>query len=434
MVMNHPSSLKRELGLLEVTLSGVGIILGAGIYVLIGEAAALAGNAVWLSFLLAALVAVFTGLSYAELSSLFPSAGAEYDYTARAFRPRLAFVIGIMVILSGVIGASTVALGFAGYFSAFTQLPDLPVAAILLLLLAFLTAWGIRESTAVAILFTLVEVGGLAGIIAIGMPRLGSVNYLQMPTGLTGIFSGAALIFFAYQGFEEMVKLSEETREPEKTIPRGLILALIITIILYLLVAVAAVSAVGYERLAASPAPFTEIAKDALGANGTALFTVIALFATANTVLLMLIASSRITYGMAKRGSLPFGLGQVHPVRRTPVRAIIGITVLALIFLALGDIRVVAQITNFTLYVTFFVINAAVIALRFRSPELLRPFRIPLNIGIVPVFPILGMLVCIFFLFQLTPFTIMIGALLLIITGAASYFTINPPENGSKVS
>ncbi|MDD1679424.1 MAG: amino acid permease, partial [Methanomicrobiales archaeon] len=248
--MNAPVQLRRELGLMEVTLSGVGIILGAGIYVLIGEAAALAGNAVWLSFVFAALIAVFTGLSYAELSSMFPTAGAEYDYTARAFHHRLAFIIGIMVILSGVIGASTVALGFAGYFSAFTHLPILPVAVGILLLLAVLTARGIRESTTVAILFTLVEAGGLLGIIAIGLPHLGSVDYLEMPSGLPGVFAGAALIFFAYQGFEEMVKFSEETREPEKTIPRGLILALIITIVLYLLVAVAAVSAVGYQHLA----------------------------------------------------------------------------------------------------------------------------------------------------------------------------------------
>jgi APA family basic amino acid/polyamine antiporter len=414
-------SLKRELGLLEVTLSGVGIILGAGIYVLIGEAAALAGNALWLSFVFAALIAVFTGLSYAELSSLFPIAGAEYDYTARAFHYRIAFIIGIMVILSGVIGSSTVALGFAGYFSAFTHLPHLTVAAALLLLLAFLTAWGIRESTTVAILFTLVEAGGLVGIIAIGIPHLGSVNYLEMPSGISGIFAGAALIFFAYQGFEEMVKLSEETRKPERTIPRGLMLALVITIILYLLVAIAAVSAVGYERLAASPAPFTEIARDALGSGGTTLFTVIALFATANTVLLMLIASSRITYGMAKSGSLPLRLSQVHRTRKTPVLAIVTITAVSIAFLGLGDIRVVAQITNFTLYVTFLVINAAVIVLRFRSPDLSRPFRVPLALAGIPLFPVLGGLVCVFFLFQLDMFTLSIGAVLLIIAALGSF-------------
>jgi APA family basic amino acid/polyamine antiporter len=412
--------LKRELGLLEVTLSGVGIILGAGIYVLIGEAARLAGNALWISFVFAALIAVFTGLSYAELSSLFPSAGAEYDYVARAFHRRIAFIIGIMVILSGVVGASTVSLGFAGYLSVFTHLPVSAEAAGLLLLLAFLSAVGIRESTTVAILLTLVEAGGLVGIIAIGLPHLGSVDLLEMPSGLPGIFAGAALIFFAYQGFEEMVKLSEETREPQKTIPRGLMLALVITIVLYLLVAVAAVSAVGSQRLAASPAPFAEIARDTLGTGGSTLFTIIALFATANTVLLMLIASSRITYGMAKSGSLPLHLSHVHRTRRTPIAAIIVITAISLAFLLLGDIHVVAQITNFTLYITFLVINAAVIGLRFRSPDLVRPFRVPLAIRGVPLFPVLGAGVCVFFLFQLDLFTLAVGTVLLFVTAGGS--------------
>jgi amino acid transporter len=305
--MNSPVPLKRELGLLEVTLSGTGIILGAGIYVLIGQAAGLAGNAVWLSFAFAALIAVFTGLSYAELASMFPTAGAEYDYVANAFHQRLAFVIGIMVILSGVVGAATVSLGFAGYFTSFTGFPLIPVAVALLLGLGFLTAWGIRESTRVAIVFTLMEVGGLVGIIAIGLPHFGSVNYLEMPSGLSGVFAGAALIFFAFQGFEEMVKLSEETRDPEKNIPRGLIFALIITIVLYLLVAVAAVGAVGFMSLASSPAPFAEIASTYLGTGGSTLFTIIALFATANTVLLMLILPLGSFTGWQRAGLFPGG-------------------------------------------------------------------------------------------------------------------------------
>lgn len=422
--MEQPTPLKRELNLLEVTLSGTGIILGAGVYVLIGDAAALAGNAVWLSFAFAALIAVFTGLSYAELSSMFPTAGAEYDYVAHAFHQRLAFIIGIMVILSGVVGAATVSLGFAGYLSSFTGLPLLPMAVALLIGLAFLTAWGISESTSVAIVLTLVEVGGLVGIIAIGLPHVGSVNYLEMPSGLPGVFAGAALIFFAFQGFEEMVKLSEEAENPEKTIPRGLMFALVITIVLYLLVAVAAVSAVGFTDLASSPAPFAEIANTYLGGGGASLFTIIALFATANTVLLMLIASSRLTYGMAKGGSLPVQFSLVHRTRRTPLIAISVVTGVALVFLLLDDIQVVAEITNFTLYVTFFVINAAVIALRVYSPQLPRPFRVPLSLAGIPVTPVLGGLACIFFLFQLAPYVLLIGVVLLIVTLGVSYVTL----------
>jgi APA family basic amino acid/polyamine antiporter len=430
--MDHPPEktsdpravpLKRELGLLEVTLSGVGIILGAGVYVLIGEAAGLAGNAVWIAFALAALIAIFTGLSYAELSSLFPTAGAEYDYTQQAFSRWLAFVVGIMVILSGVVGASTVALGFSGYLRAFTGLPYLPMAAALILFLSLLIAWGIRESAAVAILFTLVEVAGLLGIIAIGFPRLGSVDYLEAPLGLPGVFSAAALIFFAYQGFEGIAKLSEETRDPERIIPRGLLLSILITIVLYLLVAVAAVSAIGWERLSASPAPFAEIGGGAWGSEASAVFTLIALFATANTVLLMLLSSSRITYGMARSGSLPALFGEVHLTRRTPLYAIAAMGLVSLAFLLLGDIRTVASVTNFTIYVTFLVINAAVIALRFRSPERPRPFRVPLSVRGVPLLPAFGVVVCLFFLVQLDLFTLGVGALLLLISALAALFS-----------
>jgi len=217
-------SLKRELGLLEVTLSGVGIILGAGIYVLIGQAAGLAGNALWLAFGLSAIIALLTGLSYAELSSMFPKAGAEYDYVANAFNKRLAFVIGWLVFLSGVLAAATVALGFAGYFAALTSVPLIISAVVLLVLLTVLLGYGVKETARVAVIATLIEAAGLVLIIALGLPHLGSVNYWEMPQGFSGLFAASALIFFAYQGFESMVKFSEETRSPETTVPKALVL------------------------------------------------------------------------------------------------------------------------------------------------------------------------------------------------------------------
>ena len=230
--MGGKIKLKRSLGLLEVTFSGMGVILGAGIYALIGEAAGLAGNAVWLSFVLAALVAVFTGLSYAELASLFPRASAEYEYIGQAFSRNWAFIIGWLIISSGVISTAAVALGFAGYFRAIS---GMPLVSSALLLIALLALVNLRRSQAVCLvghLFYLDRIPGLVIIILIGLPILGSVDYLEMPFGFSGIFQAAALIFFAFIGFEEMVKLSEETREPEKTIPRALILAVSASIIL----------------------------------------------------------------------------------------------------------------------------------------------------------------------------------------------------------
>jgi APA family basic amino acid/polyamine antiporter len=395
--MKKEVRLRRELGLFEATLCGVGIILGAGIYVLIGKAAGLAGNAIWASFLLAALTAAFTGLSYAELSSMFPKAGAEYVYVRNAFGNRLAFLIGWLIIVGGIIGSATVALGFAGYFSALFGVPIIPVAIGLLLLLSFIVFYGIKQSAWIAIVFTLVEAAGLIFIIFIGLPFIGSVNYFETPS-LSGIFSAAALIFFAFIGFEEMVRLSEETKKPKHTMPKALILAITLTTIIYILVALSAVSVVGWKRLGISSAPLAEVASIALGDKASLVLSIIALFATANTVLLLLLATSRITYGIAKEGSLPENLSRVHPKTRTPWIAILAITIFSILFTLVGDIKTVANLTNFTVFVTFIAINFSVLWLRCKQPKMKRYFKTPINIGNFPILPILGILTCIFML------------------------------------
>jgi APA family basic amino acid/polyamine antiporter len=417
MTRSDRTGLKRDLGLFEVTLSGVGIILGAGIYALIGKAAELAGNSVWIAFALAALIAVFTGLSYAELSSIFPRASAEYEYTNRAFGKRLAFVIGWLIIFSGVIGASTVALGFGGYFEALTGASAPPSAVLLILALSIILLWGIKISAWFAIVFTLIETVGLLIIICIGVPHLGSVDYLDMPNGLRGVFEAAALIFFAYMGFEEMVKLSEETRDPERNMPLALMAALAITILLYILVALSVVSVVPPEVLAASAAPFAEVAAEALGPEAFVVVSAIALFATANTVLLMLLAASRIAYGMAESASLPTVLGRVHPGRRTPMVAIVAVMLLSIAFLFSGDIAFVASANDFILFATFVVINASLITLRRKEPELPRPFRVPFAFGWVPVLPVLGILTCLFLIVHLDGAAILLGLGIAVVGG-----------------
>jgi APA family basic amino acid/polyamine antiporter len=416
--------LKRELGLLEVTLSGVGIILGAGIYVLIGQAAGLAGNAIWLAFGFSAIMALFTGLSYAELSSMFPKAGAEYDYVTNAFNSRLAFVVGWLVFLSGVLAGATVALGFAGYFSALTRLPMLISAIVLLIMLTALLAYGVKETARLAVLSTLIEVFGLVIIIAIGLPHLGSVNYWEIPQGYSGLFAASALIFFAYQGFESMVKFSEETKKPETTVPKALILALVISVILYVLVALSVVSVRGWQQLAVSNAPFADIVSGTLGPDAAVIIAVIALFATANTALMSMYASSRILYGMAGSSSLTARLAWVHPAQRTPWIAIIICGVLSVMLIFAGDIAFIANVTNFTLFVTFIVINAAVIVLRYHSPHTPRAFRIPLSIGRLPLLPVAGIVFCIFLLAVQDPAVLAlgvvltgVGVVLMIITG-----------------
>jgi basic amino acid/polyamine antiporter, APA family len=409
------AKLRRELGLPAITLSGVGIILGAGIYALLGEAAGMAGNAVWLTFAIAAGIAGFSALSYAELSSMYPRAGAEFEYVSHAFGGRLAFVIGWLIILSGVLGAATVSLGFAGYFSDFVGFPVLPSAVLLLVCLAGILLYGIRETARAAIVMTLIEVGGIVMVILIGLPYLGQVDYFEMPLGIPGLLQASALVFFAYMGFEEMVKLSEETRNPERIIPLALMIALAVSILLYVLVSLAAVSVVGWEQLAVSRAPFAEVASVALGPAAFTIISVIALFATANTALLMMVASSRILYGMASSSSLPPALARVHPRTRTPWVAIVAVALASMVFLFAGEIGFVANVTNFTLFVTFVVINASVILLRYRAPDTIRPFRIPGTVRSVPVIPVLGVVSSLFLLVQLDAVVLLVGGTLVVL-------------------
>jgi APA family basic amino acid/polyamine antiporter len=419
--MNEKVLLKRELGLFEVTLSGVGIILGAGIYALIGKASGLAGNSVWMSFAISAFIAIFTGLSYAELSSMFTKASAEYEYTSNAFGKRLAFIIGWLIILSGVIGASTVALGFGGYFKALFNVPIITSALVIIIALSFLLFWGIKESAWFAIVGALIEASGLLIIIFIGVPYLGKVDYFEMPMGMAGVFQASALVFFAYTGFESIVKLSEETKSPEKTIPKGLIFAILISVVLYILVAISAVSVIGWEKLSVSDAPLSDIAFSVFGSNAFVLLTIIALFSTSNTVLLMMLGSSRIIYGMSDSLHLPNILSKIHISRRTPWTAIIVTSVLSLLFVFAGDITFVANVDNFTLFVTFFVINAALIVLRYKEPQSVRPFRVPFTIGKFPVLAFLGMLFSVFMLLQLEAKVILVGVAIVVVGGLLSF-------------
>ncbi|MDN7013418.1 amino acid permease [Methanoculleus sp. FWC-SCC3] len=412
------TKLRRELGLPAVTLSGIGIILGAGIYALLGEAAGMAGNAVWLTFAVAATIAAFSALGYAELSSMYPRASAEFEYVRNAFGRRLAFVVGWLIIFSGILGAATVSLGFAGYFSDLVGFPRVPSAILILLVLAGILFYGIKETARAAIAMTLIEVGGIVMVILIGLPHLGRVDYFEMPLGVSGLLQASALVFFAYMGFEEMVKLSEETRNPERTIPIALVIALAVSVLLYILVSLAAVSVVGWEQLAASRAPFADVAAVALGPAAFTLISVIALFATANTALLMMMASSRIIYGMASSFSLPPILARVHPRTRTPWTAIVAVLLASVAFLFAGEIDFVANVTNFTLFVTFVVINAAVILLRYRAPDADRPFRIPGSIGRLPVIPVLGIASTFLLLAQLELLVLLVGGIVVVV-GAA---------------
>ncbi len=402
--------LKRVVNLFTLIMYGIGIILGAGIYALVGKAAALTGNSVWLSFLIAAAIGSLTGLSYAELTSIFPKTAAEYLYVKKATDSKtMAFSVGWLEIVADIVAASAVALGFAGYFHAIFGAPIVLTAIGLVAVLSFINFWGIVESTRFNVLFSIVEIVGLLLIIIFGANSIGSVNYMEFVGGVGGTIGAAALIFFAYIGFEDLANISEEAKSARKNMPKALLVSILITSVIYMLVSIVAVSVVNWQDLAASSAPLATVASVILGPQGFLIMSVIALFATANTVLVLLIVGSREMYGVSRDGSLPKILSKIHPKRSTPWVAVLVTAIFAILFILLERIEIVASITDFGTLAVFVFVNIAVIMLRFRMPKAKRYFKVPLNIGKVPILPVVGMFTSAFMIFYLEPITIWIG-------------------------
>ena len=383
--------LKRELSLWQVTIAGVGIILGAGIYALIGVAAGTAGNAIWLAFLISAVVAGLTGLSYAELTSMFKGDAAEYDYIKEAFNHKIALAVGIMIIAAGFVSAATVALGFAGYFIKILPISMVLAAIGLIVLMTIINFTGIKQTAWFNTVSTFIEFGGLVLVIWIGFQHLGEVNYLEMPFGMSGVLSTASLVFFAYMGFESIVKLREETKDPERTITLALIYSVIITAVMYVLVAIAAVSIVNWKTLSNSTAPLAEVVATSIGPKAFIIVGIIALFSTANTVLITLVTTSRMIYGMAKRKTFPKIFAAVHKKTRTPWVAIILLSLITMIFTLINDLEFIANLTNLFLFATFAMANLSMIILRYKFKKK-RGFYCPVNIGKFSVIAFLGFL------------------------------------------
>jgi APA family basic amino acid/polyamine antiporter len=404
--------LRRVLGPLEVVASGVGIIIGAGIYVLLGAATAKAGNAVWLSFAVAAGLCGLTGLSYAELASMFPSAGAEYDYSRRVLPERWAFLVGWTMIVGLMVAAAAIAVGFARYLRYFVDVPVTVGAIGLLVCIAAVASSGIQRSARLTLLLSALQVGGLLLVIGIGATHFGNQSVVS-DASLTGIVGGAALVFFAFIGFDEVITLAEETHNPTKVIPRSLLAALAISTVLYMAVAVAAVSVIGADALGVSTRPLADVMAHVLGGRAEGAVAVIAIITTINTSLLALTAASRLIYGMATAAALPPPLSRVAVVTRAPVAAIIVAATGATAFACIGDLTLIASVTNLAVYVVFLAVNAAVIILRRTEPDTPRPFRTPGAVHGIPILPIAGAAAALAMVPQLEANALWLGAALL---------------------
>lgn len=384
--------LRPVLGPIQLFFYAVGVIIGAGVYSVIGGVAGIAQSGLWLSFVIGALVALLTGLSYAEMATSFPVAGAEYAYIRRAAPSAdwAAFGVGAIILFGGAATATTVAVAFGGYMKAFVDAPISISALGLLGICTALSIIGMRESSWANVLFTSIEIVGLLLVIAAGLMQENSASKFVAPIFVEpqpGVIAGAAVLFFVYLGFEELANVVEEARNPGRDVPRAMFWGLGITTALYMLVALAVLSLASPSELAASEAPLA-MAIEKIWPRAGILLSAIALFATANTVLITLIATSRLAFSMARDGELPEMFGWLLPVRRTPWIACILAFVLASVLLPIENITILAGISSFSALLAFVAVNMTLIALRYREPERPRPFRVPLSVGRVPILPV----------------------------------------------
>ncbi|MGN0101778.1 MAG: APC family permease [Dietzia sp.] len=399
--------LKRVLGPGLLLLFIVGDILGTGIYALTGKVADEVGGAVWLPFLVAFAVAVLTAASYLELVTKYPRAGGAAVYTHRAFRVHfLTFLITFAVMASGLTSASSAAIAFAGNLDEAFGLelgtgtwPLIGIALLFMTALAVVNLRGVAESVRLNVVLTCVELSGLLIIIAIGawaisqgqgdFSRAGQLAVGEGESPFRAVTAATALAFFALVGFEDSVNMAEETRDPVKIFPKIMLTGLVITGVIYVLVAIASVTLVAPEELGEGETPLLKVVAAGATAFPVWIFAFITMFAVANSALINMLMASRLLYGMAHDQVLPPALGRVLRDRRTPWVAILFTTVIAFGLIAFADLATLGGTTSLLLLAVFTVTNVAVLVLR-RDVAEHRHFRAP------TVIPVLGALCCAF--------------------------------------
>jgi len=401
--------LKRAIGPMQLTLLGVGSMLGAGIYGLVGKAAGVMGGAIWMGFLVAMVAALLTGISYASIASRYPKAGGAAYAAQRAYRaPWLSYLIGLAIVCSGLGSIATQAKVVAenlntligldlGYSVAGAPAEILLIAIGFVLLVSAIVYRGISESIWANAICTVVETLGLVLIIVVGVRFWGATDLLEAPVvpanpsgAITAgiILQGSILTFFSFLGFEDMINVAEEVERPERTIPVALIAAMIIASLIYIAVSITAVSVVPWRELATAPGPLKLVVERAAPWFPAVGFTVITIAAVANTALVNYVMASRLLYGMSRQGLLPESLGRVHRRRQTPHVAI-GLLLIAVVGLQFaGDISELAGATVLLLLFVFTLVNGALIVLVRREGAVEGAFNCPIWA------PALGALIC----------------------------------------
>ena len=403
------AELNRSLGFWGAAGIGIGAIIGTGIFVLIGVASGIAGPAVILSFIIAGFVALLTGLSTAELSSFIHESGGSYIYTTKAFGAFPGFIVGWMKSFDYIVGASAVSVGFAAYFTYLVGIPATTgmlviVATIWPLILMVLNLKGIKEASGANNLLVALKILALLIFIVVGASALlihgNYSNYSPFfPRGFSGVMSGAAIIFFAFIGFNTIAVMAEEIKDPAKNVPRAILFAFAICTLMYIGVSIVAVGLVNWELLGASSAPLEFALKTVTDNIFILEFVAIsALFATTSVIMASILGGSRALFAMARQGVLPKVLSTISR-QSVPVFTILlcGVIISGIVLITGGNLDWLASLFNFGTLLTFFFINLSLLKLRRSMPDVQRGFKVPLY----PFTPVFALISCIILAFYL---------------------------------
>ncbi|MCJ7560140.1 amino acid permease [Candidatus Bathyarchaeota archaeon] len=390
--------LKRTLNLLDATSVGIGAIIGAGIFVVLGIAIGYAGPAIIISIIIAGIVASFTAFSFAELGSAIPKEGGAYQFAFELISPFAGFVVGCLWLFAQIVAGAAISLGFASYFVAiFPVFSIKTVAVVAALILTGLNLIGIKQSTTVNNILVIIKIAILCSFIGFGIFQIHPQNLSQFsPNGSFGILQGAGFIFFAYLGFGRIAALGEEVKNPERNMPLSILIALTASIVIYVLTAFTATGLQDYRILAQSGSPLTEAAKATGNFTLVAAVSLGALIATVSVLLTNLIGLSRVAFAMARNGQLPKSIAKVSSRFGTPYISVLAMGALLTVLAFALDLKQTVAITSFAILSTHLIVNLSAIRLRKKMPSSTK-FRVPFY----PIIPSLGLLSCIVLMFSL---------------------------------
>jgi APA family basic amino acid/polyamine antiporter len=416
--MLRTMELKRTLNLFDATSIGIGAIIGAGIFVVLGIAVSYAGPSVIISMVIAGIVASFTAFSFAELGSAIPREGGAYAFAYELISPVVAFAVGCLWIFAQVVAGAAISLGFAGYLvSIFPVLPIKIVAVLAAATLTGLNIVGIKQSATVNDILVLTKIAILCLFIGFGIFGISFQNFSSFsPNGVSGILEGAGFIFFAYIGFGRIATLGEEVKNPQRTLPLSILLALTISVIIYILTGFTATGLQDYKILAQSGSPLASAAAATGNSALVAAVSIGALIATTSVLLTNLIGLSRVSFAMARDGVLPKTAAKTSSKFGTPYISILVTGAMTALLLLFFDIRQTVAMTSFGILSTHVIVNLSAMRLRKKMPNS-TTFKAPFY----PLIPVLGILSCITLMFSL-PEESWIAAIVIVASGAAFQF------------